>query len=77
MHTPANRNTASRLLPVFSVILLMSLTSGCATRALMSSERYDNAEPSTQQHDFSEVQTENLEQAYQLALQEQQSVVIK
>lgn len=75
MHTPAIIK-ASRLLPIFGIILLMSLTSGCATRALMSSERYEKAEPSQQQLHSSNMQPQDLEQAYQLALQ-QQGVAIK
>lgn len=70
MHTLASVNTVSRLLPVFSLILLTSLTSGCATRALMSSDRYDKPE---QQFHSSEIDIQALEQAYQLALQEQAS----
>lgn len=69
--------TFSRLLPIFGLILLMSLTSGCATRALMSSDRYDNAEPSHQQFHASDMQIQELERTYQLALQQQQAVTIK
>ncbi len=76
MHT-LTFTSVSRLLPVFSLILLMSVTSGCATRAIMSSDLYDNAEPSHQQFHASDMQTQELERTYQLALQQQQPVTIK
>jgi hypothetical protein len=69
MHTPVTLNPASRLLSAFGLILMMSLTSGCATRALMSSDRYEKTEPSKQQFHSSEIQAQDLEQAYHLALQ--------
>lgn len=68
-------NTVSRLFSVFSLVMLMSLTSGCATRALMSSDRFDQTELNEQQVHASEIETKKLQQAYQLAQQQPESLL--
>jgi outer membrane lipoprotein SlyB len=63
--------------PLF-LIFILSMTfslNGCATRALMSSDRYEKTEPSKQQFDSSK-QVQDVEQAYQQALLQQDAVAI-
>lgn len=57
-----------------SLLLCMALTlSGCATRALMSSDRYENPDPHPQQYHSTKVSPTasqlTLEQRYQKAYQ--------
>jgi hypothetical protein len=69
-------NTPTKpLLLIFIVCMTFSL-SGCATRALMSSDRYDKPEPSQQQFDSSKLQNQDLEQAYLQALLQQNTVAV-
>lgn len=49
MFTPPMQHLSHRLLPLIGLILLASLTSGCATRVLMSSDRYEKPEEETTQ----------------------------
>jgi hypothetical protein len=74
MHIPTI-TSVTRLIPVFGLFLLISLTSGCATRALMSSDSYDKAEPSNQQFHVGGMQVQDIEQTYQLAIQQQTDAI--
>ncbi len=47
-------NAGSHLSRLLALACLMALTSGCATRALMSSDRYEKPKPETQQYRSSE-----------------------
>lgn len=70
MNTPTKPS-----LLIFIVCITFSL-SGCATRALMSSDRYDKPEPNKQQFDASTLQDQDLEQAYQQALLQQHAIAV-
>lgn len=50
MFRPTMQHLSHRLLPFFSLILLSCLISGCATRVLMSSDRYEK--PKTETPEF-------------------------
>ena len=51
----------SRLFTVLGLILLISTSTGCATRALMSSDRYEKPEQEPQQFHFRLLATRQLD----------------
>ena len=80
MFRPTMQRFSHRLLPFIALALLSSLTSGCATRVLMSSDRYEKPKTDTPQFRSLDAisrswqQDSHLEQAYLSAAAQVQSI---
>lgn len=74
---------SSRLLGLIGLSLFVMMSSGCATRALMSSDRYEKPEPETQQFRSSDEISKSwqpgssLEQRYLAAIENQAQLNIE
>lgn len=81
MYQGSGHRFCSRFFSVLTLAAFMLTSSGCATRALMSSDRYEKPAPETQQFRSSEDISKswqpdslNLERAYQLAMHQENTL---